>query len=450
MGSFLVRMRHGAPLSILGFVAIVCVFDLRFDVTSPVVLRAALATGALCWFVTGLALRARAWRVADTPVSKVRAATIGEDEFSGIAQSPWPQHAPASGVECAWYRWKLQHYVRAGKSSHWHTEQEFVFDRGFWLTDDTGSIWIDPTTADLDGFPTETLPGPPDRGGKWRQLEWRLPQGGPVYVLGPVTAMPNGQLLVASTKDSDADYLISGDSKRTVEGRLGRWAWVSLALGLAAAMLVPVIAVSQSVDSEGKTTTVPALHGNPRIALLIGAAFVAMLALSWLVRVYNRLVIVLNQARKAWASIEVQEQRRHDLIGNLVTVVQQYAAYEQQVQADVTALRARGVLPTDAEVQAATAQDTNARAEGARLVAVAEANPQLHANQQFLELQQALSDTETRIAFAREFYNDAVKVMRDRRQTFPYVLFTPLVPIPSLLLFGEDAPARPAALVTSS
>jgi LemA protein len=64
-------------------------------------------------------------------------------------------------------------------------------------------------------------------------------------------------------------------------------------------------------------------------------------------------------------------------------------------------------------------------------------------------LQQTLTDTENRIAFAREFYNDAVKVLRDRRQTFPYLLFTPLVPIPSLLLFGKDAPARPPALVTS-
>jgi len=112
MDSFLVRMRHGAPTAILGFVAIVCVVDLRFDVPSPVVLRAALATGALCWFLTGLALRARAWRVADTPVSKVCAATIGEDEFSGVAQSPTPQHAPASGVE-----WSLDLAIPATRSA---------------------------------------------------------------------------------------------------------------------------------------------------------------------------------------------------------------------------------------------------------------------------------------------------------------------------------------------
>jgi LemA protein len=141
----------------------------------------------------------------------------------------------------------------------------------------------------------------------------------------------------------------------------------------------------------------------------------------------------------------VQEQRRHDLIGSLVTVVKQYAAYEQQLQTASAAIRAHGPLPTDAEVQAATTQDASARAQAAQLLAVGEANPELHANEQFAKLHDALTDTENRIAFARQFYNDAVNVMRDRSQTFPYSLYTSLVPMPSLRLFGEGAaPARPA------
>src|SRR5262249_31446636 len=130
MGSFLVRIRHGAPAAVLACVALALYFDLRVGDTTGVVPRVALGAGALCWFAIGLALRARAWRMVDMPISKTCAATIGECEFSGAAQSPEPQPAPGSAIPCAWYKWKLQHYVYAGKNSHWHTEQEYEFRRG--------------------------------------------------------------------------------------------------------------------------------------------------------------------------------------------------------------------------------------------------------------------------------------------------------------------------------
>jgi LemA protein len=445
MTSFLVRMRHGAPATVLVCVGIAVWIGLRTGDTSGYITRTALAAGALCWFAMGLALRARAWRVADMPISKTCAATIGECEFSGAAQSPEPQAAPGSGIQCAWYKWKLERYVHAGKNSHWQVEQENEFRRGFSLTDDTGSIWIDPTGADFDGFHRDTLPVM-DRPGKWRQLEWRLAQGAPTYVLGPVTTTPDGALMVASSPGSDDDFLISDDSKRTVAHRLGQWAWVSLILGLIAVVIVPLLSKGQPhYNYKGEADGGPALHGSVRIAILVGAIYCTVLGLSWLMRVYNRLVIVRNQAQKAWASIEVQEQRRHDLIDNLVTVVKHYAQYERTTQTDIAAARAQGSLPNDQEVAAATAQDAGAHAEGAKLVALAEAYPDLHANEEFTKLSATLTDTENRIAFARQFYNDAVNVMRDRRGTMPYALIAPLVPIPSLQLFGEVSNPAPTA-----
>src|SRR5262249_264797 len=142
--------------------------------------------------------------------------------------------------------------------------------------------------------------------------------------------------------------------------------------------------------------------------------------------------------------IEVQEQRRHDLLENLETVVKQYAQYERTTQTDIAAARAHGSLPNDQEVAAATAQDAGARAEGAKLVAPPQSHPDPHANEQFTKLSATLADTENRIALSREFYNDAVNVMRDRRGTVPYVFIAPFVPIPSLQLFGE-APTLTAA-----
>jgi LemA protein len=438
MGSFLVRMRHGAPATVLVCVALAVWFGLRTGDTSGYVMRTALAIGALCWLAIGLALRARAWRIVDTPISKTCAATIGECEFSGAAQSPSPQTAPGSGIQCAWYKWKLQHYIYEGKSSHWRTEQELEFRQGFWLTDDTGSIWVDPVGADFDGFPENKLPVP-DRAGRWRQLEWRLAQQAPTYVMGPVTSTPDGKLMVATSPGSDDDFLISDDSKRTVSRRLGGWAWASLVLGLIAVVFVPLLSKGQQhYNYKGEADGAPALHGSVRIAVLVGGIYCAVLGLSWLMRVYNRLVIVRNQAQKAWASIEVQEQRRHDLIDNLVAVVKQYAQYERTTQTDIAAARAHGSLPNDQEVAAATAQDAGAHAEGAKLVALAENYPDLHANEEFTKLSATLTDTENRIAFARQFYNDAVNVMRDRRGTMPYAFIAPLVPIPSLQLFGES------------
>jgi LemA protein len=445
MEGSLVRMRHAAPATVLLVVVVVFFVLLRVSAFDNPIPRVTLGAAAFCWFVIGLALRARTWRVVDTPISKVCAAAIGECEFQGVANSPAPENAPGSGIPCAWYRWKLQHYVHSGRSSHWDTVEHQEYDHGFWVTDDTGSIWVVPTNADMDGFDCETLPVL-DRSGRWRQLEWRLPDKGGAYVLGPVVEAPTGQLMIACDHDSDADFLISEDSKKQVAQRLGRWAWLSLILAAIALVFVPLLTATHSVDGNGSDQSRPALHGSIRLAAVVFVTYLAVLGLTWLVRVYNRLVIVRNQAEKAWGSIEVQLQRRHDLIANLVTVVQKYAQYERQTQTDIAATRAQGVLPTDAEVKAATATDAGARAEGAKLVALAESYPQLKADQEFAKLTATLTDTENRIAFSRQFYNEAVNIMRDRRDTLPYAILAPLVKVPSLLLFGEGPPPAVASV----
>jgi LemA protein len=444
MEGSIVRMRHAAPATVLLVVVVVFLVMLRVGAFDNPIPRITLGAAAFCWFVIGIALRARTWRVVDTPISKTCAAAIGEGEFQGRANSPTPQNAPGSGIPCAWYRWKLQHYVHSGKSSHWETVEHNEYEHGFWVTDDTGSIWVVPANADMDGFDCDTLPVL-DRSGRWRQLEWRLPDKGAAYVLGPVVQAPTGQLMIACDHDSDSDFLISEDSKKQVAQRLGRWAWLSLILAAIALVIVPLLTSTQSLNSNGEQQSWPALHGSIRLATILFVAYLLVLGLSWLVRVYNRLVIVQTQAEKAWASIEVQLQRRHDLIENLVTVVQKYAQYERQTQTDIAATRAQGILPTDAEVQAATATDTGARAEGAKLVALAESYPQLKADQEFAKLSATLTDTENRIAYSRQFYNEAVNIMRDRRGTLPYAILAPLVKVPSLKLFGEGPP--PPAVV---
>ncbi len=131
----------------------------------------------------------------------------------------------------------------------------------------------------------------------------------------------------------------------------------------------------------------------------------------WTVLVYNRLVRLRNQARTAWADIDVQLTRRHDLVPQLVAAVQGYAGHEKAVLEAVTELRARALAergPTRlGEVEAALEQAMR------RLVALQEAYPDLKASDNFLALQRDLVDVEDHLQYARRFYNGAIRDYND-------------------------------------
>ncbi len=140
----------------------------------------------------------------------------------------------------------------------------------------------------------------------------------------------------------------------------------------------------------------------------------------WLIAVYNGLVGSRNQSQTAWSQIDVQLKRRHDLIPNLVQVVKDAMGYEQEtltriVQARNAAAAASG--PAQAgPAEAALTQATRG------LFALMENYPQLKANDNVKQLQEELTTTENKIAFARQFYNDSVNSYNTRRQSFPAVL----------------------------
>lgn len=153
------------------------------------------------------------------------------------------------------------------------------------------------------------------------------------------------------------------------------------------------------------------------LAILIGTA---LLVGVWLMGAYNSLVRLRQAVKNAWAQIDVQLKRRHDLIPNLVNTVKGYATHEKGTLEAVMNARAKATsvtLPAD-----------KIKAEGeltgalARLLAVSEAYPDLKANQNFLSLQGELGSTEDRIAFARQSYNNTVTQLNTAIQTFPTVL----------------------------
>jgi len=147
------------------------------------------------------------------------------------------------------------------------------------------------------------------------------------------------------------------------------------------------------------------------VAAIVGGIVLALIA------AYNKLVRARNNVDNAWAQIDVQLRRRYDLIPNLVETVKGYASHERQVFEAVAAARSAAIT---AQGPVRQARAENVLTEALRSVfAVAEAYPRLQASRNFAELQAELSDTENRIAYSRQYYNDAVLIYHNAIQSVP-------------------------------
>jgi LemA protein len=150
-------------------------------------------------------------------------------------------------------------------------------------------------------------------------------------------------------------------------------------------------------------------------AIIVGA--IVLLVVLVFILSYNGLVRLRNRIDNAWSQIDVQLKRRYDLIPNLVETVKGYAAHERQTLESVTQARANAI---NAQGPAQQAEAENVLSGALKsLFAVAEAYPDLKANQNFLSLQEELTSTEDRVAYARQFYNDSVLSYNNKLQTFP-------------------------------
>jgi LemA protein len=144
----------------------------------------------------------------------------------------------------------------------------------------------------------------------------------------------------------------------------------------------------------------------------------------YLIVAFNRLVRQRNVVREGWSGIDVQLKRRTDLIPNLVEIVKGYAKHERSLFEEITARRAASVAASDVGGQASAERALTGSL--GKLMAVAEAYPELKANQNFLELQKELADVEDHIQMARRYYNGAVRNLNISIQSLPDVLFARL------------------------
>ena len=190
---------------------------------------------------------------------------------------------------------------------------------------------------------------------------------------------------------------------------------------------------------------------NALIALGIVAAAV-VLAVVWVVALYNALVVLKNRFKNAFAQIDVQLRRRYDLIPNLVETAKGYMAHERETLTAVT--EARNVAASAAKALAAVPGDAGASAAFAkaesglagvlsRLMAVIERYPELKADGQMSRVMEELSSAENRISFARQAYNDAVTAYNTKRETFPTSIIAGAFNFsPAALLESTDSAAQ--------
>ena len=178
------------------------------------------------------------------------------------------------------------------------------------------------------------------------------------------------------------------------------------------------------------------------VITLVAVVLVAVALTATVVGIYNKLVTYLNRYKNAFAQIEVQLKRRHDLIPNMVEVAKGYMKHERDTLEAVIQARnqaAGGLQKAAQDPGNAEAMKGLAAAEGAlsgtlgRLFALAESYPDLKANQNMMQLSEELRSTENRVAFARQAFNDSVTQYNTYRQTFPTIVFA------GMFGHGQDA-----------
>jgi hypothetical protein len=397
---------------------------------------------ALALLFWGLRSLRRKRLIENVPTSKVKAVFMGLNEVKGRARSDAPLTSYLAHAACVYYEYKVQeHWSRTvtytdskGKTqtrheSGWTTVASEVAAPPFDLEDDTGRLRVVPAGAEIEAIgifdhtcgrsdPLYYGKGPDgavsNSDHRRRFTEHAIRVGDRVYVIG-CARLREDRVEPEIARDRDAElFLISTRSEEQILSGYGYKAFFPLLLGTAAAFLFPV---GLSLENRG---FVDALRLEASRSLAIGGGYLGFVALMYLVFVYNGLAEVKRRAQMAWSMIEVQLKRRNDLVPRLVAVVKGYARHEEETQRLAAALRVEGSRRGG---KRAAGEEASRQGRALReVIALAEAYPDLRANALFGRLQAELTDTEDRIAFAREFYNAAVTALNNRRDTMPDAL----------------------------
>ncbi|MBU6402034.1 MAG: LemA family protein [Verrucomicrobia bacterium] len=374
--------------------------------------------------------------VDDLPTSKTTGVFIGLVELKGTAEAEMPLTSYLAATACVAYDWSIQEHwsrtvietytdsqgrpqTRTRTESSWTTIAQGNQCLPFYLKDDCGVIRIEPEGARLEpqtvmdqtcgrADPLYYGKGP---GGavansdhRRRFHETAIPLHAALYVMGQARERPD---VVAPEIAQDRNaplFLISTRSEAAVSAEF-RWSF----LGWTALGLVLAVAGWFARDlARGADPQVRWPHYG-----LAGAGYLGAAALGWVWMVFNSLIDLRQRVRQAWAQVDVQLQRRHDLIPELVQMVKGLRDYERTLQTEVAELRSQLAATPPGE------PGPDYRACTKMLVAIAERYPELKTQESFANLRKNLVDTEQRIALARAYFNDIATFYNTRLEIVP-------------------------------
>ena len=372
--------------------------------------------------------------IDDVPTSKTQGVFIGLAELKGTAESEMPLTSYLAGTRCVQYAWQIdEHWSRTVHETYTdaqgHTQTRTRTESGwtkvagdsqsipFYLKDDTGVIRVVPEGATIHSItvfnetcsPNSDLyygkglaEAVPNSTHRRRFHETALPLHATLYVMGQ--ARERKEVVAAEiANDKDAPmFVISTRTEKQLSTSHARWFWIWLILGIALAM-GGTVGWSMLVKAS--------IAWQPLITA--GGGFAFALLLGWVWAVYNSLINLHHMVEQGWSQVDVQLKRRYDLIPNLLETVRGYRAYESEIQKLLAEMRTQ----TEATPPGVAGPDFKGIAP--MLNVIVERYPELKANGSFLRLQQALVDTEQRIALARDYFNNIATFYNTRLGIIP-------------------------------
>jgi hypothetical protein len=400
----------------------------------------------------------------DLPTSKTTGVFIGLVELKGRAEAERPLLSYLAEMRCVYYQWSIAEswsrtvtetytdsngktQTRTRTESGWTTLAEATRSVPFYLRDDYGTLLVEPQHATIEAasvfdqysYPSDALyygKGPrravSNSDHVRRFSETAIPLHARLYVVGQARERDDVVAPKIAYDDQAPMFLISTRNEEQVTSGY-RWGYAGL-------VLLGLVLCAGGFALHDQFARSPRFDGpaTPMNWIWATAAYLALASLGWIWTAYNSLVSLRQRVRQGWSSVEVQLKRRNDLIPNLVSLVTALRDHERVVQTELVHLRS--------QLQATPPghDGPDYHAVSARLVAIAEAYPQLKSQPSFLRLQQELIDTEHRIALARSYYNEIVSYWNTRLEQVPDRFVAALAGMrPQLLLLADGFERQP-------
>lgn len=423
---------------------------------TEIVWPAWIVAGTLTLLFFWLMLRAgrRLRFLADTPTSKAKGVFIGQVELAGHAMLEPPRCSFLANSACVWFsytieeewaRWETETYTdkdgktktRLVRKSGWTQIASGGEAPAFYVEDETGAVLVQPQGAEIDAptvFSETVTRGDAlyyqkanrseisDSTGRRRFHEKAIPLKTVLFITGYARERADVVAPVIAADRAQELFIISCKSEARM---LSGYRWKFWLFGILMLIGLPVASLIQTESA----------HLEPQVLVIVALAAALLFAwlTGWLWMAFNSLVQLRNRTAQGWSLIDVQLKRRADLIPRLVEIVKGLRDHERTVQTELATLRTQAIATPPSQ----PGPDINAARP--LLVTITERYPDLKSSDAFLRLQRELSDTETRIALARDYYNSIATHLNTRLEIIPDRWFAPLAGLrPQPLLTVES------------